>query len=317
MTDLSICSAGIDVSKAKLDVAVYPGGAQACVDYTAEGLKELDCFLERHGVRRVGFEATGGYEWRLLLHLRPKAAIQAARFQPVQVKAFARSRLRRAKNDRLDALLIAAFTASLPEMPALPHPGMDGLTGHLTYIEQIEDRTAALKTMLEACLDARIRKLHQADIKTLEKRRARELQRLMASLDALPDMADKLKLLTSIPGIGERTAVALLVRMPELGNLSREQAAALAGVAPYDNDSGARSGKRSIAGGRQRLRKSLFLAAFSAAQWNPALKAFYLRLKARGKHHLAAVIATARKLVILANSILARGTPWTETAPTI
>lgn len=311
MIDVSICSAGIDVSKSKLDVAVYPGGACLRVDYSAEGLVELDGFLAAHGVERIGFEATGGYEWALLLHLRA-GVIPAARFQPVQVKAFARSRLQRAKNDRLDARLIAAFTASQPRMPGLPDPAFDGLSGRLTFIEQIEEQTAALKTMLEAARDPRIARLHRADIKRLEKRRAAELRQLAACLEAVPALAGKLRLITSIPGVGERTAIALLVRLPEIGSLSREQAAALAGVAPYDNDSGNRSGKRAIAGGRQRLRKSLFMAAFCATRWNPQLAAVYANLRARGKCHLVAVIAVARKLVILANAIAARGTPWQE-----
>lgn len=311
MSDRSICSAGIDVSKAKLDVAVYPGGAGLRVDYTAEGLLELDRFLGAHKVERIGFEATGGYEWRLLLHLRG-GAIPAARLQPVQIRAFARSRLQRAKNDRLDALLIATFTASLERLPDLPDPAMDGLAERLTYIEQIEDMTATLKTMRETCRDPRILKQHQEDIRRLERRRSTELRHLIACLEAIPAMTGKVALITSIPGLGQRTAVALLVRMPEIGGLGREQVAALAGVAPYDNDSGTRNGRRAVAGGRSRLRKSLFMAAFSAARWNPLLRSSYARLRARGKHHRVATIACARKLIILVNAILARQTPWQE-----
>lgn len=311
MGDVSLCSAGIDVSKAKLDVAVYPGGASLSVDYTAEGLLQLDRFLCAHKVERVGFEATGGYEWPLLLHLRQKGS-PAARLQPGQIRAFARSRLQRAKNDRLDALLIAAFTASLEVMPGLPDPAMNGLAGRLTYIEQIEDMAATLKTMHETCRDPRILKQHQADIRRLEKRRSHELRQLIASIEAVTAMTGKVQLITSIPGVGERTAVALLVRMPEIGSLSREQVAAPAGVAPFDNNSGTRHGRRSVAGGRQRLRKSLFMAAFSATRWNPQLREFYARLRARGKHHRSATIACARKLIILVNAILARGTPWQE-----
>jgi transposase len=105
------------------------------------------------------------------------------------------------------------------------------------------------------------------------------------------------------------------VRLPEIGSLSREEAAALAGLAPYDDDSGKRRGLRHIHGGRQRLRKSLFMAAFSAAGWNPGLKAFYQRLRSRGKSHVCATVATARKLIILANAVLRRGTEWTPDLP--
>jgi len=311
MNNNSTCSAGIDVAKAKLDIALYPGGEHLVVTYTTEGLKELDSFLRLHKVARVGFEASGGYEWHLLAHLR-KGTIAAARFQPVQIKAFARSRLQRAKTDKLDALLIAAFTASVPDMPALPDQKLDGLADHLTYIEQLEDRIVTLKTMLETTRDARIRRLQTADIKSLKARHKAELQRLKAVIAGNDGLVRKFNLLVSVRGIGERTALALLVRLPEIGSLSREEAAALAGVAPYDNQSGTRSRTKRVGGGRQRLRKSLFMAAFCATTWNKDLKAFYLRLRQRGKHHLTAIIATARKLVILANTVVARNAPWTE-----
>lgn len=314
MSETITCCAGIDVAKDGLDIALYPGGEHLSVAYTVEGLVALDRFVATHAVARIGFEASGGYEWRRLCHLR-KGKVAAARFQPGQIKAFGKSRLQRAKNDRLDAFLIAQFTASLGELPALPGAKLDGLAAHLTYIEQIEDRTATLKTMLEASRDARIRRAQMADIRRLELRRSAELALLVKTIAKDADLARKLELIISIKGVGERSALALLVRMPEIGELTREQAAALAGVAPYDNDSGARKGRRCVAGGRQRLRKSLFMAAFCATRWNKDLKATYIKLVERGKHHLTAVIAVARKLVILANSIVARGKPWTECKP--
>lgn len=314
MTDNTTCCAGIDVAKAKLDIALHPGGEHIVVDYTQDGLAAMDRFLANHKVARIGFEASGGYELRLLAHLR-RGAIAAARFQPGQVKAFAKSRLRRAKNDRLDALLIAAFTASLPELPPLPDPQCEAMAGQLTYVEQLEDRIVVLRTMLEATRDTRLRKLHGADIKTLEKRRARELTRLAAILAGDAELTRRMRLLLSIPGIGERTALAIVVRLPEIGSLSREQVAALAGLAPFDNDTATRQRQRHIAGGRHRLRKSLFMAAFCASRWNSDLNAFYARLRADGKTHLCAVIATARKLIVLANTIVARNSPWTPFKP--
>ena len=117
----------------------------------------------------------------------------------------------------------------------------------------------------------------------------------------------------SVPGIGERTALALIIRMPELGHVSREEAAALAGLAPFDDDSGKHKGQRHIAGGRARLRRSLFAAALPAAfRWNKALILLYARLTAAGKHHNAALIACARKLLVYANTVVQRGTPWSE-----
>ena len=127
------------------------------------------------------------------------------------------------------------------------------------------------------------------------------------------DLAKRFDLVLSIPGIGERTALALVIRMPELGQISREEAAALAGLAPFDNDSGQYRGQRKIAGGRGRLRKSLFAAALPAAfKWNKALIELYGRLRAKGKEHNLALIACARKLLIFANTVVQRGTPWVE-----
>jgi transposase len=133
------------------------------------------------------------------------------------------------------------------------------------------------------------------------------------ALRAHEDLGRRLDLVLSIPGLGERTAIALIVRMPELGRVSREEAAALAGLAPYDDDSGKHKGQRHIAGGRGRLRRSLFAAALPAAfRWNKALIELYTRLTARGKAHNAALIACARKLLIYANTVVHRGTPWVE-----
>ena len=313
--DNSMICAGIDVSKAKLDVALHPGGEHLVVEYTAAGLKKLDAFLIRHKAARVGFEASGGYEIRLMAHLRQHPTMAMARLQPAQVRAFARSRLQRAKNDRLDALLIAAFTASLETLPQLPDPAFDELAGCLTYIEQLEDQAVVLKTCLETARDQRHRRFIAADIRRCEARREAELVHLVKTVQARTELARRYQLLMTIKGIGSRTALAILIRLPELGSLSREQAAALAGVAPFDNDSGKSSKRRTIAGGRSRLRKSLFMAAFTATRWNPGIKAFYTGLKNRGKHHLLANTAAMRKLVILANAIVARNSPWMPTPP--
>jgi transposase len=306
--DSMIC-AGVDVSKTKLDVVIYPGKQHLTVPYTPEGLEKMDAFLALHRVRRVGFEASGGYEWQLLAHLR-KGPLEAARFQPFQIRAFARSKLRRAKNDRLDGGVIGEFTACQTELPPLPDAGMDGWAGHLTYIEQIEDQIMTLKTMLETTRDKRIVSCRVREIESLERRRLAEIALLTKRICANAAIKRRMDLLVSIKGVGARTALAMLVRMPELGAMTRGQAAAMAGLAPYDDDSGTRKGARHVMGGRARLRKSLFMSGFVSSRWNPDLAAFYKRLRQNGKCHLTATIATTRKLVILANAILQRATPW-------
>ncbi len=312
MTQTNTLTAGIDTSKAKLDIAVH--GRTECwqVANAPQGWRRLAADLLKAGVARVGIEATGGYERGVVGYLRAAGLIVVV-LQPIQVRAFARVHLRRAKNDALDAMLIAACAAAVEPPKIEPDARLAELASHLTFVEQIEEDVARLKTRLEHIEVARLRRLVLADIAQLKLRRAAELMRIARALRVHDDLARRLDLVCSVPGIGERTALAIVIRMPELGRVTREQAAALAGLAPFDHDSGTHEGPRHIAGGRGRLRRSLFAAALPAAfRWNKALIALYARLTARGKAHNAALVACARKLLIYANTVVERGTPWVE-----
>lgn len=305
-------TAGIDTSKAKLDVTVHGRVERWQVANTLAGWRRLATEFCKAGVARVGIEASGGYERGAVDHLRSEG-LTVIVLQPIQVKAYARMHLRRAKNDKLDAVLIAACAASIEQPRIAPDERLAKLTGHLTFIEQIEEDIARFKVRLEHVDDLRLRRVVLSDIARLKARRRAELLRITIALRAHNDLAHRLALVLSVPGIGERTALALIVRMPELGRISREQAAALAGLAPYDDDSGKHKGQRFIAGGRGRLRRSLFAAALPAAfRWNKALIALYQRLIARGKAHNLALVACARKLLIYANTVVQRGTPWID-----
>ena len=264
--------------------------------------------LTKAGVGRVGIEATGGYEQGVVACLR-QGGLCVVILQPVQVKAFARLHLRRAKNDTLDAALIAACTVAVKQPHAPPDPRLAELADVLTFVEQIEDDIRRLKTRPEHVTRKDLRRLMELDLKRLAQRRQTQLQRIAQDLRRHADLGRKLDLLLGIPGIGERTALAILLRLPELGTVSREQVAALAGLAPFDNDSGARRGERHIAGGRSRLRCSLYAAALPASfHCNPALIALYRRLKE--KSHKQALVACAGKLLIMANAVVARDAPW-------
>src|SRR4029078_8432600 len=215
--------------------------------------------------------------------------------------------------DVLDAVMIAACTATLDQVRDAPDPRLAELAEQLTFLEQIEEDIKRYKIRLEHIGEPRLRRLMLAEIKRLTTRRLTQIRFIARQLRAHRDLAVRLGLVLSIPGIVERPALAILIRMPELGRISREEAAALAGLAPFDNDSGQHKGQRRIAGGRARLRHSLFAAALPAAfRWNKALIALYQRLTAAGKPHKAALIACARKLLIYANTVVQRGTPWTE-----
>jgi transposase len=313
MTQISTMTAGIDTSKAKLDIAVHERTERWQVANTLRGWRRLAAEFSKAGVARVGIEATGGYERGVVRHLRERGFVVLV-LQPIQVRAYARVHLRRAKNDLLDARLIAACAAAIDPPDIEPDERLAELAGHLTFVEQIEEDIARLKVRLEHIDEPRLRRIVLADIARLKVRRTAELLRIVKALRAHGDLTRRLDLVLSVPGIGERTAIALVVRMPELGRVSREQAAALAGLAPFDDDSGTHKGRRHIAGGRERLRRSLYAAALPAAfRWNKALVALYTRLMARGKAHNAALVACARKLLIYANTVVHRGTPWIDT----
>jgi transposase len=312
MTQVITTTAGIDTCKAKLDIAVHGRTERWQFDNTPIGWRLLAAELSKAGVTRVGIEASGGYERGVVGHLREKAFAVLV-LQPIQVKAYARVHLRRAKNDKLDAVLIAACAATIEQPRIEPDERLAKLAQHLTFVEQIEEDIARLKVRLEHVGNPRLRRMVVTDIARLKARRSAELLRIVEGLRVHNDLARRLDLVLSVPGIGERTALSLIIRMPEIGQVSREEAAALAGLAPFDDDSGKHKGQRHIAGGRGRLRRSLYAAALPAAfRWNKALVALYARLTARGKAHNAALIACARKLLVYANTVVQRGTPWTE-----
>src|ERR1700726_1776415 len=310
----TIC-AGIDTGKRKLDIALDGSSEQLQIGNTPEGYKTLSDWLRRHRVKRIGIEASGGYEQVVVAELRRKGFVVVV-FQPAQVRAYAKFHLQRAKNDKIDAALIAACTAAVRTIHAAPDPRLLPFAEQLTMIDQINEDTARLKNRIESCRNARIKKLWKEDIARLEKREKAELKALVASIRKHPDLAKRLDLINSIDGIGLPTAVAILVRMPEIGQITREQAVSLAGLAPYDDDSGEQVGVRHIEGGRQRLRRALYTASLAASfRWNQQLIQLYQRLTAAGKEHKQALVACARKMLIFANTVVARGTPWQDCPP--
>jgi len=303
--------AGIDTGKGKLHVCLLPKGERFSVDNTEAGIATLVARCLEAEVRRAGIEATSIYHRAAAQALR-EAGIETAELQPRQARGLAVVLLKRAKNDVIDAFIIARLVEVLNgpwKQPPAAH--LEALAEVLTFIDMLDDRLVVLKTQRERFSSPRLLPSLNKEIKALEKQQRAELRRLTNKLRNDRTMSDRLELLLSIPTLGIRTAVSMLIRMPELGTLSREQAAALLGVAPMDDDSGDHKGKRFIQGGRARPRKTLYMAAFSGAlHHNPLLKAFYVRLVRRGKEHTLAVVACIRKLVIIINTVLQRGTPW-------
>ena len=271
-------------------------------------------WLRRNKVKRIGIEASGGYEQPVVTELRRKRFVVVV-FQPAQMRAYAKFHLQLAKNDKIDAALIAACTAAVKKIHAAPDPRLQPFAEHLTLIEQIGEDIKLYKNRIETCRDPRIQKLWKEEISRLNKRERAELKALVAAIREHRDLAQRLDLIYSVSGAGMPTAVAIRVRMPEIGSLSREQVAALAGLAPYDDDSGERSGARHIAGGHKRLRRALYTAAcrhpFLESAPHRALSA------AEGCWQRAQERADRlrQEAAHFRQHRVARGTPWQEEQP--
>ena len=310
MAQSSMIAAGIDVSKGRLDAQIHGCGSHLSVTNDREGYARLIRWCLDQGVTRIGMEASGGYERAPAEALR-KAGFEVVLLQPRQVRAFAIYRLRRAKNDRIDAGLIAHCTAELETVRAPRDPRLAAMDEHLRLIEQIEADQARMKTRKEAYRAPRLQRWINQEIARLGRRLAAELALLTKTIFRHEDLANRLRLIESVEGVGRRTAITLLILMPELGQLSREEAASLAGLAPFDDDTGKQRGQRHIAGGRFRVRRALYNAALPASfQWNKRLISLYHRLRDIGRSHKEALIACARKLLIFVNAVLARGSEW-------
>jgi transposase len=303
--------AGIDVGKRGLDIAVHGLEGELRVENGATGFSELIAWLRAREVGRVGLEATGGYERAV------RAALEAAGFemvvhQPLEVRRFAQLKRWKAKNDRLDARLIAAATAQVEAVKAAQDPRLIELAERLTAYEQITDQIVKLKTFLESVTLKDVAQLIRTQIRSLERAKARLSLDLLRRIKAEADLLARFRLLTSLPGVGPIVAASLVIRMPELGTMRRGQPASLLGVAPFDRDSGQWKGLRFIAGGRSRPRRMLYLAAQAAKRCSPTFRAFAQQLLDRGKPKKVAIVAIMRKLIEAANLVLGRGQPWLD-----
>jgi transposase len=301
--------AGIDVGKHRLDVAVHGSEDAMAARNNAVGYSEVIAWLKTREVGRVGLEASGGYERGVRVAL-DEAGFEVVVHQPIEVRRFAQLKRRRAKNDRLDAQLIAAATAQVEAVKAAQDPRLTELADRLSAYEQITDQAAELKTFLESVRLKDVAVVVQTQIRSLERAKTRLRLDILHRIKAAPDLLARYRLLISLPGVAAIVAATLVIRMPELGAMRRGQAASLLGVAPFDRDSGQWKGLRFISGGRRRPRRMLYLAALAARRCSPTLKAFADSLLARGKPKKLVIVAVMRKLVEAANLVLQRGQPW-------
>jgi transposase len=300
---------GIDVSKNCLDVAVIPDKQTWSVDNDEEGIRTLIKDAKRLRPDLIVLEATGGLETAVVA-LLAAARLPVVVVNPRQVRDFAKSLGKLAKTDKIDALVLAHFgKATKPEVRPIKDQQAQQLSALVARRRQLVEMLTAEKNRLTRAPEA-VQNDIKAHIAWLEQRLNDINKDLRKAIKASPIWRAKEKLLRTVPGVGPVLSVNLLAGLPELGTLNRKQVAALAGVAPFNRDSGKFRGRRSVWGGRGNVRAVLYMGTLTAIRCNPVIRAFYLRLCAAGKKRKVALTACMRKLLTMLNAMLKNREPW-------
>ena len=304
---------GVDCSDARLDVHIDPLGICFSVDNDLAGWRELDRRLAALGAAIVALEASGGCERDVIRFLQAHG-YSVRLLDPYRVRQFAKAAGQLAKNDRIDAALIARFVATLPTRPLVRHK----------HVEKLAELATARAQLLDQLTTARNQARHREDglLRRMDARRAGQLAADIKTLDrhigqaiaADPDLKARNAILRSMTAVGPVLAQTLLAFLPELGQLGAKQIAALVGVAPFEDQSGKRQGVRYIQGGRPVIRGPLFMAAMVAGAHNPALRTFRERLRAAGKKPKVAIVAVMRKIITTLNALVRDGVTWENRA---
>ena len=304
---------GIDVAKARLDVAVRPSGDQWQAANTEEGITDLLTKVKPLAPRLIVLEASGGWELAAVAALAA-AKLPVAVVNPRQVHDFAKAVGQLAKTDQLDAQVLARFGEAVrPEPRPLPDADAQALAGVLARRRQVVGMRTAERQRLGAARPP-VRARIEAHLAWLEQELADLDDDLGRRLRESPLWREREQLLRSVPGVGPVVATTLLAELPELGRLDRKRLAALVGLAPLARDSGARRGNRLVWGGRGRVRAALYMATLVAARHNPVIRAFYARLLKAGKANKVALTACMHKLLLILNAIVHANTPWRQPA---
>ena len=292
MTQIANRVAGIDVAKDKVDGCIRGLGLRQTFPSTTEGRRALIRWLRKHKVGKAAMEASGGYERDWAKALR-EARIEVRIVDPKRVRSFARSAGRLAKNDAIDAEMIAWFAETFGEAPSQAYDAArDKLVQIVRARQSLLDLQTSLQNRGEHAAPEVVQKMQARLLKTIALEVAKLEAAITAMIKATPHLAELAEIIESVPGLGKITSAGLVAAMPELGQVSNNIAAALLGVAPYDDDSGQRRGDRHIKGGRRKVRNLFYMACLGAAtRHNPMLKAFYDRLIAKGKEPKVALTA--------------------------
>lgn len=307
---MSHSTLGVDIAKAQLDVYLAPAGRTAQFPNDPAGFRALLRWLGKTPVRYVVYEPTGPWH-RPFEHTLLNAQLPLAQVNPYRARRFAQANGKRAKTDPIDAQMLAQMGMALPLRQRRPVPQVqrDLQELHAAREALTKERTAALN---------RDKHLQQSLLKRQNKARLRQLDAHLKAIDARmherltadTSRAREVEILTSIPGISHVTAAGILAQLPELGSLDAKSLASLAGLAPVTRQSGTWRGRSFIQGGRQRLRRSLYMPAIAAIRCNPDLRKKYRQLTAAGKPPKVALTAVMRKLLILANTLVQQNRLW-------
>lgn len=301
---------GVDVCKDHLDVYLHPLGRRLRVANHRDGISRLKRELADHRVALVVMEATGKYH-RLAHRSLSQSGFAVAVVNPLRSRLFAEAVGALAKTDRVDAKMLAILGEALA--PQAKPPASEALEALQELAHAHSAATAehtAIANRLAASHTAFLRRELKRQLANLDRHIARLADEIAKHIAADPALARRYQILISIPGVGPVVAASLIADLPELGNIDRRAIAHLAGLAPFADDSADTKGHRHIRGGRAHPRRALYWAALSAARYNPDLRSFYQRLRDNGKKPKVALTAVMRKLVILANTLIADNRPW-------
>lgn len=300
---------GIDVSKTQLDVAQRPEGQRHVFFQTPVGIERLVVHMQSLNPSAIVLEATGGLEIPVASALAV-AGLPVAVVNPRQVRDFAKATGRLAKTDAIDAQVLARFAEAVRPVPRqLPDAATHEFSALLSRRRQLIEMRVAEHNRLGSA-PRRIQQQIRKHLTWLDRQVAAIEEELAQRIKSTPIWRERDNLLQSVPGVGPTLSRTLVAELPELGTLTRHQIAALVGVAPLNRDSGTFRGRRTTWGGRAVVRAVLYMGTLAAVRWNPALKAFYQRLRAAGKAPKVALVACMRKLLTILNAMLKHQTPW-------
>ncbi len=301
---------GIDVAKAQLDVAVRPTDDRWVVPNDDAGIRQLMSQLTALEPALVVLEATGGLELSIVAALAAEESPVVV-VNPRQVRDFAKATGKLAKTDALDAAVLAHFAEAVrPPVRPLRGAETQDLNSLTARRHQVMTMLVSEKNRLSAATTVAVRPRIEAHIAWLQRELDDLDKSLRETLRKSPVWREKDDLLRTVPGVGEQLSLTLLAYLPELGTLDRRQVAALVGVAPFNRDSGTLRGRRTVWGGRARIRAVLYMGALAASRYNPVIRDFYQRLVAAGKPKKLALTACMRKLLVILNSMLKHRSPW-------